>query len=36
VLEANPNVGNPINARPLFGWFLFNITHALAQPQART
>jgi hypothetical protein len=33
VLEANPSGGNPVNARPLFGWFLFNITHALAQPQ---
>lgn len=33
VLEVNPSGGNPINARPLFGWFLYNITHALAQPQ---
>jgi hypothetical protein len=36
VLEANPHGGEPVNARPLFGWFLFNVTHALAQPQART
>jgi hypothetical protein len=36
MLEPNSNGGDPVNARPLFGWFLFNITHALAQPQAKT
>lgn len=36
VLEANPNGGNPVNARPVFGWFLFNVAHFLAQPEART
>ena len=35
VLESNPNGGNPINGRPVFGWFLFNIAHFLAQPEAR-
>jgi hypothetical protein len=32
VLEANPNGGNPVNARPLVGWFLYNMAHFLAQP----
>jgi hypothetical protein len=36
VLEANPQGGNPVNARPAFGWFLFNMAHFLAQPEART
>jgi hypothetical protein len=27
---------NPVNARPMFGWFLFNMAHFLAQPEART
>lgn len=31
VLEANPEGGNPIPARPVFGWFVFNLAHALAQ-----
>jgi hypothetical protein len=35
VLEANPNGGDPINARPIFGWFLFNVAHFLAQPESR-
>jgi hypothetical protein len=35
VMEANPNGGNPINARPIFGWFIFNLVHFLAQPEAR-
>jgi hypothetical protein len=35
VLEANPNGGNPVNARPVFAWFLFNVAHFLAQPEAR-
>jgi hypothetical protein len=35
VLEANPSGGNPVNARPVFGWFLFNMAHALAQPEAK-
>ena len=35
VLEANPNGGNPLPARPIFGWFLFNMAHFLAQPEAR-
>jgi hypothetical protein len=36
VLEANPSGGNPVSARPVFGWFLFNLAHFLAQPEART
>lgn len=36
VLERNPNGGDPVNARPMFGWFLFNMAHFLAQPEART
>jgi hypothetical protein len=36
VLEANPQGGDPVNARPLTGWFLYNMTHALAQPGTRT
>ena len=32
VMEPNPNGGNPVNARPLVGWFLFNMAHCLAQP----
>jgi hypothetical protein len=35
VLEANPSAGSPVKARPVFGWFLFNMAHALAQPEAR-
>jgi hypothetical protein len=35
VLEANPSGGNPVNARPVFGWFLFNMAHFLAQPEAK-
>ena len=35
VLEANPEGGNPVSARPIFGWFLFNMAHFLAQPEAR-
>lgn len=35
VLEASPGDGNPVSARPMFGWFLFNLAHFLAQPQAR-
>lgn len=35
VLEANPSGGNPRNARPIFGWFLFNVAHFLAQPESR-
>jgi hypothetical protein len=35
VLEANPNGGDPVSARPIFGWFLFNMAHFLAQPEAR-
>ncbi len=34
VLEANPHGGNPVTGRPVFGWFLFNMAHALAQPEA--
>ena len=36
VVEANPNGGNPISARPIFGWFIFNLVHFLAQPEARS
>ena len=36
VLEANPSGGDPVSARPIFGWFLFNMAHFLAQPEART
>jgi len=36
VLEADPGGGNPVSARPVFGWFLYNIAHFLAQPEART
>lgn len=35
VLEASSTGGNPVNARPIFGWFLFNATHFLAQPEVR-
>ena len=35
VLEPNPNGGDPVPARPIFGWFLFNMAHFLAQPEAR-
>jgi hypothetical protein len=35
LLEPNPNGGDPVSARPMFGWFLFNLAHFLAQPQAR-
>ncbi len=34
VLEPGPG-GQPVNARPAFGWFLFNVAHFLAQPEAR-
>jgi len=27
--------GKPVNAPPMFGWFLFNVAHFLAQPEAR-
>ena len=36
VLERNPHGGEPINARPLVGWFLYNMAHFLSQPEART
>lgn len=36
VLEPNSNGGEPVSARPAFGWFLFNMAHFLAQPEART
>ena len=36
VLEANPSGGDPVSARPIFGWFLFNMAHFLAQPEAKT
>jgi hypothetical protein len=36
VLERNPYGGEPINARPLVGWFLYNMAHCLSQPGART
>jgi hypothetical protein len=36
VLEADPYGGEPVNARPLYGWFLYNITHCLAQPAVKT
>jgi hypothetical protein len=34
VLEAGPD-GKPVSARPVFGWFLFNLAHFLAQPEGR-
>ena len=34
--EANPSGGDPVSARPIVGWFLFNMAHFLAQPEAKT
>jgi hypothetical protein len=36
VLERNPYGGEPINARPLVGWLLYNMAHFLAQPNAQS
>ncbi len=34
VLEPGRDGGNPVPARPVFGWFLFNMAHFLAQPES--